>query len=66
MPNMTGEELILQKKHFKAYNKNTPFLALTANNIAKDIQQYLTLGFSDVIFKPYAIPSFVEKIKKVF
>mgnify|MGYP000867432740 CR=1 FL=1 len=66
MPNMTGEELIRQKKRFKLYNKNTPFLALTANNNAKDIEQYLTLGFSDVIFKPYAIPSFVEKIKKAF
>ena len=63
MPNMTGEELILQKQRFKTYNRNTPFLALTANNSTKDIEQYLALGFSDVIFKPYDIPDFVEKIK---
>jgi CheY-like chemotaxis protein len=63
MPNMTGEELMLQKQQFKTYNSNTPFFALTANNNTEDIEQYFALGFSNVISKPYAIPDFVEKIK---
>ena len=65
MPNMTGEELMKQKKIFAEYNANTPFLALTANTSNEDIERYLELGFSGVISKPYTIADFVLKIKNV-
>jgi signal transduction histidine kinase/CheY-like chemotaxis protein len=65
MPNMTGEELMEQKKIFAEYNANTPFLALTANTSNEDIERYLELGFSGVISKPYTIADFVLKIKNV-
>lgn len=65
MPNMTGEELMLEKEMFVKYNSNTPFLALTANTTNEDIERYLKLGFSGVISKPYTIADFVLKIKSV-
>ena len=65
MPNMTGEELMLQKKHFIAYNRNTPFVALTANTNPEDIENYFELGFQDVISKPYTIRDFLYRIKTI-
>ena len=66
MPNMTGEELIKQKRHFQKYNSSTPFLALTANTTKEDIERYLELGFSGIISKPYTIAEFLNIISKVF
>ena len=65
MPNMTGEELMLNKKHFIEYNCNTPFLALTANTNPEDIERYLKLGFKEVISKPYIIHDLLSKIKTI-
>ena len=65
MPNMTGEELMLNKKHFIKYNCNTPFLALTANTNPEDIERYLELGFKEVISKPYIIHDLLSKIKTI-
>lgn len=66
MPNMTGEELMLKKKHFIEYNRNTPFWALTANTSTEDIERYLELGFQEVISKPYIIDDLLSKIKTIF
>ncbi|MCI2227868.1 ATP-binding protein [Polaribacter sp. MSW13] len=65
MPNMTGEDLMRQRDLFDKLNIDTPFLALTANTSSKDVQRYLSLGFSGIISKPYTATEFVEKIKKV-
>lgn len=61
MPGITGEELIKRKSSFKK-NNNTPFIALTGNATQKDRDNYLGLGFSDVIFKPFKSDELIEKV----
>ncbi len=65
MPNMTGEELMLQKDLFQQYNSTTPFLALTGNAAKEDVDRYNELGFVQIISKPYTSFEFVQKIKSV-
>ena len=65
MPFMTGEELMQKKANITNINSKTPFLALTANTSAEDLERYLELGFSGVISKPFTIKGFVEEIKTV-
>lgn len=61
MPELTGEALIHQKSTFKK-NKKTPFLALTGNATLEDKNNYLKIGFSEVIFKPYKPDELIGKI----
>lgn len=65
MPNMSGDELILQKDFFKEHNAQTPFLALTGNAIKEDIARYIKLGFVEVISKPYTAVELIDKIKGI-
>ena len=62
MPNITGEQLMQQKKDFNRANIKIPFLALTANTTPEDIERYKNIGFVDVISKPYTAVEFVGKI----
>ena len=65
MPGITGEELIQRKSSFKK-NNNTAFIALTGNATQKDRGNYLSLGFSDVIFKPFKSDELIEKVSVFF
>ena len=65
MPEITGDTLIQQKATFKKNNK-IPFLALTGNATQEHKENYLNLGFTDVIFKPYKFDELIEKIKGCF
>lgn len=62
MPNMTGEALVQLKSDFKPANQQIPFLALTANTLQEDVKRYISIGFKDVIAKPYTAEEFVQKI----
>ncbi|TXD48277.1 hybrid sensor histidine kinase/response regulator [Polaribacter sp. IC073] len=62
MPNITGEQLVQQKKEFKKENRDIPFLALTANTAPEDLKRYKNIGFKSVIGKPYTSVSFLEQI----
>jgi signal transduction histidine kinase/ActR/RegA family two-component response regulator len=64
MPNLSGEDLIKQKEDYQKPNSETPFLALTANNTKEDIENYLKIGFSDVIPKPFKSIQFIEMLNK--
>jgi len=65
MPNMTGEELMMKMNGAENINSKTPFLALTANASSQDIERYLSLGFTNVISKPFKRASILQKIKSV-
>lgn len=65
MPELTGEALIQQKTSFKK-NQNIPFVALTGNATPEHKENYLKIGFSDVIFKPYKPDELIGKIKGCF
>ncbi|AUC83938.1 hypothetical protein CW731_00930 [Polaribacter sp. ALD11] len=62
MPNITGEQLVQQKNDFKKENRALPFLALTANTTPEDLKRYKSIGFNDVIGKPYTAVEFVKRI----
>jgi signal transduction histidine kinase/CheY-like chemotaxis protein len=64
MPNLSGDDLIKQKEAYEKSNSATPFLALTANNTKEDIENYLKIGFSDVIPKPFKSIQFIEILNK--
>lgn len=61
MPEVTGEELIKLKSTFKNNNK-TPFIALTGNATKQDRENYLKIGFIEVIFKPFKANELITKI----
>ena len=52
--------LLVQK-----FNTKTPVLALTANTSKEDIERYVSLGFSNVISKPFTSDEFLNKISLV-
>lgn len=62
MPEFSGEELMSQKATFLK-NKKIPFIALTGNATQEYKRNYLKIGFSDVIFKPFKPEEFIRKIK---
>ena len=65
MPNITGEQLVQQKHNYKKKNSTIPFLALTANTAPEDLIRYKSIGFKDVIGKPYTASEFLNKIHLV-
>jgi signal transduction histidine kinase/CheY-like chemotaxis protein len=64
MPNLSGEDLIRQKEGYHKSNSETPFLALTANNSKEDVEEYLKIGFTDVIPKPFTSNQFIEMLNE--
>jgi signal transduction histidine kinase len=62
MPVMNGEEFIamLQLSH-----PSLPVVALTGNAMEQDKQRYISLGFNDVVTKPFLEEKLVETIKRL-
>tara|TARA_R110002072_G_scaffold6592_7_gene38176 strand:- start:210 stop:1730 length:1521 start_codon:yes stop_codon:yes gene_type:complete len=63
MPEISGDTLIQQKATFKK-NTQIPFLALTGNATQEHKENYLKIGFTDVIFKPYESDELIGKIER--
>ena len=63
MPEITGDKLIQQKAAFKK-NTQIPFLALTGNATQEHRENYLKIGFTDVIFKPYKFDELIRIIER--
>ena len=61
MPELTGEELIHQKKDL-VKNNVIPFFALTGNATQEYRTNYMEIGFAEVIFKPYRPDELIHKI----
>ncbi|WP_439130510.1 ATP-binding response regulator [Polaribacter sp.] len=61
MPELTGEELIKKKPNLSK-NITSPFLALTGNATPEYRDEYMKLGFEEVIFKPYRPVELIGKI----
>lgn len=53
MPNMSGQDVIKRKNTFTELNKTTVFIAITANAFKSSVNDFLNLGFSAVLSKPY-------------
>jgi signal transduction histidine kinase/ActR/RegA family two-component response regulator len=64
MPNLSGEDLIKQKEAFHSSNSEIPILALTANNSKEDVEEYLKIGFTDVIPKPFTSIQFIQMLNE--
>ncbi|EAT10714.1 response regulator [Bermanella marisrubri] len=63
MPGMSGIEAMKQIRDLEGY-QNTCILALTANVMKKDVQNYMEEGFDDVQSKPFKVEDLVEKIQR--
>jgi signal transduction histidine kinase/CheY-like chemotaxis protein len=61
MPGLTGEDLIAQKAILEK-NATSPFLALTGNASQEYRENYMKIGFDEVIFKPYKPDELIGKI----
>lgn len=59
MPVMSGEEAIVE---LMAHGIDTPTIALTANAMKHEIEQYLNRGFSDHLSKPIQRDDFHRKL----
>lgn len=59
MPVMDGT---LALKQLRATGNNTPVIALTANNMKHEIEEYMTLGFSEHLAKPIDRQHFISKL----
>lgn len=64
MPNITGEQLVQMSNEFASDNSKIPFLALTANTTEEDVLRYKSIGFKDVIGKPYTAKQLKEQVYK--
>ena len=67
LPGMNGDESI---GHFKALpnyeNTGYPVIyAVTANVLDGQIQKYQSLGFDEVIAKPFELAEIIERVKSV-
>lgn len=60
MPVMDG---ITAFRKLRAARVQSPIIALTANNMAHEIEEYLKVGFNDYLSKPISRYEFVEKLK---
>ncbi len=63
MPEMDGIEAV---KILRDKGCEVPIIALTANARAKELEQYLAIGFDDFQTKPFERQSFIEKIAEYF
>jgi signal transduction histidine kinase/response regulator of citrate/malate metabolism/streptogramin lyase len=63
MPVMDGVEAI---KILRAKRCSIPIVALTANTLAKDIEEYLTIGFTGYQSKPFERVSFINAVAQYF
>ncbi len=61
MPHMDGIETFTQ---LRAWNKLTPVLAFTANNMTHEIQRYMDLGFDGYVSKPIVIDKLLDSIRQ--
>lgn len=64
MPNMNGEQAIVELKKIPTFN--TPVIALTADAIAGAQEKYLKEGFADYISKPFSKEQIKEKLDAIF
>ena len=63
MPEMDGIEAL---KILRAKGCKVPIIALTANAVAKELEQYLTIGFDGFQTKPFERQYFIKNIAKYF
>jgi len=63
MPEMSGMDLVSEIRKGEL-NKDTPVLAITANVMKQDIDQYLEAGFDDYVIKPFREKELYQKILK--
>ncbi len=64
MPQMDGIETLMEMKKIEHLCKDTPVVALTANAIAGDREEYLKAGFTDYIAKPVKGETLEEMLYK--
>lgn len=63
MPEKSGLELVEEARK-EGKNTDTPIVAITANVMKQDIDQYLKAGFDDYVIKPFREKDLYQKIVK--
>lgn len=66
MPDISGVDIVKKVREDSAHlNRNTKFVAVTANIVRSDLKQYEQAGMDDHLVKPYREEKLFEKISKV-
>lgn len=66
MPELDGLETTIRIRKRKDDYQNIPIIALTANNMDSQIQEYLENGMDDCVKKPIILSELLNSIYKIF
>jgi CheY-like chemotaxis protein len=65
MPGMNGVEVVRQLRASLGPERRTPVIALTADTLSRTRQDYLSLGFQDMVTKPILVSRLIESLTRV-
>jgi CheY-like chemotaxis protein len=59
MPGQSGVEVLQELRSFGARNLATPVVVVTADTVSRTRDEYLALGFFELLTKPVAVPGLI-------
>jgi CheY-like chemotaxis protein len=64
MPDMGGLEAVDLLRRSSGPNRDVSVIALTADTVSRNRDDYLRLGFDDLVFKPILVRAFHEAVQR--
>jgi CheY-like chemotaxis protein len=65
MPGLSGFEVVQRLRASLGPERRTPVIALTADTLSRTRQDYLGLGFQDLVTKPILVSRLIESLTRV-
>jgi CheY-like chemotaxis protein len=65
MPGMSGLEVVRRLRNSVGPERRTPVIALTADTLSRTRQDYVSLGFQDLVTKPILVSRLCESLLRV-
>jgi CheY-like chemotaxis protein len=65
MPGMSGLEVVSRLRASLGPERRTPVIALTADTLTRTRQDYLRLGFQDLVTKPILVSRLLQSLTRV-
>lgn len=63
LPEVNGEDIVLNMRNEPGPNRHTPVIAITAHATQEDREQFLSSGINDVIAKPFDIETLMQRVQ---
>ncbi len=64
MPDMGGLEAVDRLRRAPGLNRHVSVIALTADTMSRNREDYLRLGFDDLVFKPIIVKVFHDAVER--